>query len=182
MGWAGERSSPGERIRGYGDLLEWSLDAGVLSPGDADRLREEAAADAEFRRRALGRAWSLRQALHDVLRAIARREAAADVSVTRFNAALQELPPHFILAAGGDGVALALPARSHPDPLHPILRSAMQLLGSPDLVLLRECADEHCGRLFLDLTKNASRRWCDMGTCGNRAKARRHLARRRGGA
>ena len=52
----------------------------------------------------------------------------------------------------------------------------MQIQGS--LERIRECPGQGtCGWLFLDLSKNASRRWCDMRVCGNRAKARRHYAR-----
>ena len=58
-------------------------------------------------------------------------------------------------------------------------RSAAELLTSPDLPLVRECAGYDCGWLFMDTTKNRSRRWCDMATCGNRAKGRRHYERRR---
>ena len=72
-----------------------------------------------------------------------------------------------------------MPVGPYPDLLRPVLRSALHLLSSPELARLRECAAERCGKLYLDHTKNASRRWCDMDTCGNRAKARRHQARRR---
>jgi len=40
-------------------------------------------------------------------------------------------------------------------------------------------ATDGCGWLFLDETRNRSRRWCSMKDCGNRAKARRHYRRRR---
>jgi predicted RNA-binding Zn ribbon-like protein len=39
---------------------------------------------------------------------------------------------------------------------------------------LAQCNGDTCGWLFLDLTKNLSRRWCDMKGCGNRAKVRRY--------
>ncbi|MBP6773850.1 MAG: CGNR zinc finger domain-containing protein, partial [Gemmatimonadaceae bacterium] len=47
-----------------------------------------------------------------------------------------------------------------------------------ELDRVRRCADTRCHRVFLDATKNGLRRWCDMGTCGNRAKAARHRAKR----
>src|SRR5262249_25485517 len=53
-----------------------------------------------------------------------------------------------------------------------IARSAAELLTSEDLTFVRECASYDCGWLFMDTTKNRSRRWCDMRTCGNRAKSR----------
>jgi|SRR5437867_4318252 len=59
----------------------------------------------------------------------------------------------------------------------PIVESAADALILGELQRVRRCADPRCGRVFYDGTKNAARRWCDMATCGNRAKAARHRAR-----
>lgn len=59
----------------------------------------------------------------------------------------------------------------------PIVESAADALILGELPRVRRCADPRCGRVFYDGTKNAARRWCDMATCGNRAKAARHRAR-----
>jgi predicted RNA-binding Zn ribbon-like protein len=59
----------------------------------------------------------------------------------------------------------------------PIVESAADSLIETELPRVRRCADPRCHRVFLDGTKNGLRRWCDMGTCGNRAKAARHRAR-----
>jgi predicted RNA-binding Zn ribbon-like protein len=53
--------------------------------------------------------------------------------------------------------------------------SAAQLLASEDRHRLKCCGE--CQRLFLDRSRNRSRRWCDMEVCGNRAKVRRHRAK-----
>jgi predicted RNA-binding Zn ribbon-like protein len=58
--------------------------------------------------------------------------------------------------------------------LIPIVESAADALISSELERVRRCADPRCGRVFQDETKNGRRRWCDMATCGNRAKAARH--------
>lgn len=62
-------------------------------------------------------------------------------------------------------------------PLWPVARSAADLLTSGQLGALCICAAERCDWLFLDASRNGSRRWCSMRTCGNRAKNRRHHAR-----
>ena len=54
--------------------------------------------------------------------------------------------------------------------------AALDLLRSDQLDRLKRCPADNCHWLFLDRTKNRSRRWCDMATCGNRAKARQHRA------
>lgn len=58
--------------------------------------------------------------------------------------------------------------------LIPIVESAADALILGELPRVRRCADPRCGRVFQDETKNGRRRWCDMATCGNRAKAARH--------
>lgn len=56
----------------------------------------------------------------------------------------------------------------------PIVESAADALILGELPRVRRCADTRCARVFYDSTKNGRRRWCDMATCGNRAKAARH--------
>lgn len=58
--------------------------------------------------------------------------------------------------------------------LIPIVESSADALILGELARVRCCADPRCGRVFQDETKNGRRRWCDMATCGNRAKAARH--------
>ena len=42
---------------------------------------------------------------------------------------------------------------------------------------LKRCADETCRRAFVDETRSRTRRWCDSGRYGNRARVRRHRSR-----
>jgi predicted RNA-binding Zn ribbon-like protein len=61
--------------------------------------------------------------------------------------------------------------------LWPLASSAIDLLTSEKLKKVRMCDAETCAWLFLDESRNHSRRWCDMKVCGNREKARRHYQR-----
>jgi predicted RNA-binding Zn ribbon-like protein len=61
----------------------------------------------------------------------------------------------------------------------PVVESAAASLVEQELARIRRCADARCPRVFLDSTRNGRRRWCDMATCGNRAKAARFRARER---
>jgi predicted RNA-binding Zn ribbon-like protein len=65
-------------------------------------------------------------------------------------------------------------------PLWMLAQAASDLLVSSDVELIKDCGDPTCRWLFLDVSKNHTRRWCDMKTCGNRMKARRHHARVQG--
>ena len=60
-----------------------------------------------------------------------------------------------------------------------VLVSAVELLSSPRRERIRSCGADDCLWLFLDTSRNGSRRWCDMNQCGNRTKARRFYQRRR---
>jgi len=53
------------------------------------------------------------------------------------------------------------------------------VLTGEALARVRECGGTACNWLFLDESRNRSRRWCSMESCGNRAKARRHYHRSR---
>ena len=93
---------------------------------------------------------------------------------------LEQAPARDALSARDGGFAWAAGAPGTPlrRPLWPVLWSAADLLTSDRLARVRSCGDPRCGWLFLDTSRNRSRRWCDMADCGNRAKARRHYARR----
>jgi predicted RNA-binding Zn ribbon-like protein len=66
--------------------------------------------------------------------------------------------------------------------LWPVARAAAELLVAGDLSRIGQCAGEECQWLYVDTSRNHSRRWCDMNDCGNRAKARRHYHRVRSAA
>jgi predicted RNA-binding Zn ribbon-like protein len=66
-----------------------------------------------------------------------------------------------------------------PYPLGQIAESAVQLLLSNEIQLLRQCGDEYCGWLFLDRSQGRRRKWCSMRDCGNRAKVRRFFRKKR---
>ena len=129
-------------------------------------------------------ARELREALYRIFTAHAdgRDPAAEDLAL--LNRALALAMPHLQLSARAgtfawewDEDALDLHRL-----LWPVARSAADLLTSDDLVRVRECAGEHCNWLFIDRSKNNSRRWCDMQDCGNVAKVRRYRSRKQAGA
>lgn len=64
-------------------------------------------------------------------------------------------------------------------PLWRLAEETAALLTSPDFSRVRQCAADDCSYLFVDTSRTGKRRWCDMATCGNRAKARRHSSRKR---
>jgi predicted RNA-binding Zn ribbon-like protein len=170
-----------EYLTSYADLVAWSQHAGILSDEQARDLLSQAERHPELAVAALARAITVREALHHLFVAVATGKVITEDDVAVLNAALADALAHLRLHAEGQGFAwtweIAGAALDHM--LWPILRSAAELLTSQRLGRVRECAGDPCGWLFLDTSKNGSRRWCDMAGCGNRAKARRHYTRQR---
>jgi predicted RNA-binding Zn ribbon-like protein len=155
-----------EFLRGYDDLLAWSGfgdDAGTVDP--------DTAADVH------ARALVLRDGLHGLFAAVAAGRQPAGQHVEAVNAASRALQTRPQLDADLNISWTGTPDR----PLGPVLASAAELLRHGPLDRLRECPgpDGACGWLFLDRTRNRSRRWCSMDVCGNPAKMRARAARRR---
>jgi predicted RNA-binding Zn ribbon-like protein len=129
------------------------------------------------------RAVALREAIYHLFSATAAGRMPRRVDVETLNKYLPRAlaGPH-LRAGDAPGAGFTLGWAETSDDLDgcllPVVRSAAALLTSPELSRVGECADDRgCGYLFYDETRNRSRRWCDMGSCGNRAKARRHAGK-----
>jgi predicted RNA-binding Zn ribbon-like protein len=60
-----------------------------------------------------------------------------------------------------------------------VARHAIELLNSPDVPLLKECANPECTRIYLDRSRGMRRQWCGMESCGNKIKASAYRARKK---
>ena len=107
------------------------------------------------------------------------QEAIRRPDLAALNAALSKVLANACLVPAEDGFAWAWGGEDAAlrRVLWPIVRSAAELLTSDKLDRVGQCAGDSCGWLFLDTSRNRSRRWCEMEHCGNRAKARRHYRR-----
>lgn len=177
MSWRGA-ARPTELVADFGDLLGWAGEAGLLGGATARRLAAAARKEPAAAARALAKAVALREALHEIFApAAAGDEGAAALGV--LNRCLAK-PRRLRLARGAGGYRWDGEGAAPFDfVLAPIAWSAAELLASPQAARVRRCEDEGCGWLFLDLSRNQRRRWCQMSSCGNRAKARRHYRRHR---
>ena len=166
---------PSEHLGSYGDFLAWAEQAGATTARAARGLRRAAAARRAQARQVLADAIRLREALYRVFAAAAtgRTPRAPDLAIV--NAALPAAFERSRLVPSQGGFTLAAGVREDDlaAPLTPVVRSAVDLLVSPEADRVRTCAATACAWLFLDTTKNRARRWCDMKTCGNREKVRR---------
>jgi predicted RNA-binding Zn ribbon-like protein len=169
-----------EHLAGYSDLVAFAEQSKLLSPKLAGTLRARANRNRSEARNAFRKSIVLREALYRVFSAIAAANSARPDDVERISDSAVEALGHRRLArfnddyrwewqsSGGDLLDRVL---------WPIAESAASLLISDDRAAIRECGAPDCEWLFLDHSRNGSRRWCDMKSCGNRQKARRHYLR-----
>jgi len=167
------RNGPPDRLDELDLFLAWAVDRGLADAAAARRFASGPAPGF------LDRARALREALYRIFAARIGHEAPAAGDLARLERELAEtLSGLRFVASGGDfRWTLAGPPQRPDDLLRPIAASAADLLVSDQLDRLKECSSQTCSWLFLDESRNHSRRWCDMADCGNRAKARRFYRR-----
>ncbi|BDG04876.1 CGNR zinc finger domain-containing protein [Anaeromyxobacter oryzae] len=179
--------SPKEHLHAYADLVAFARQAGALDDRRARALMAEARrrpADADA---ALRDALAVREALYRIFLARTRGGAPAADDVARISSAVGRALAHRRLDPRDAGFALGWdePGDALDAPLWPVMASAAEVLTSgADLARVRVCGlydSDECSWLFVDETRSGTRRWCSMKDCGNKAKARRHYRRTRGG-
>jgi predicted RNA-binding Zn ribbon-like protein len=173
---------PADRLPSPLALLDWCRDRGLCDADYAAELRRRWAARPREARAIHRRAITLREAIYRILRSRIRSEALPDNHLQTLNRMLAAAPRRVCLVPKGSGFGWSAGGRrtAPTDLLAPIAWSAADLLMGPRAQRVRQCADEKgCGWLFIDESRAGTRRWCSMGECGNRAKARRHYLRRK---
>ncbi len=182
--WGDRRRPESDKLRAYEDLLAFATQSQSLPRAAARRLAQRARRQPAAAAAALAAARALRDSLYELLAALAAGRRLPTGPLARFNAALPAALARLRLAARPPGLEWDWTDPGVPleAPQWPALGAAAELLTSPAAARVRECASETCTWLFLDRSRNGSRRWCDMKGCGNRAKARRHYRRRRAAA
>jgi len=160
----------------YPALVGWSRHAGVLD----DKAAKALLARAQGNRRAADASPRRREAMHRFLTAVTHNRDGDGADLALINAGLAEATPHARIVAAEGGFAWHWDEEPALDRmLWPIVRSAAELLTAADRRRIKQCPGRDCGWLFLDISKNGSRRWCEMEVCGSRAKARAYYARKR---
>ena len=171
---------PEESLNSYADLVAWGEAAGLVPAESAERLRRLEVEQPGDATREYHFAIQVREALYHIFSNRYAGTPIPEADLAVLNSVVRDAMAHLQLtpAAGefrwewtakGNGTNLILWS---------VARSAAELLTSDKASRVRECEDDRgCGYLFIDQSKNHSRRWCSMESCGNRAKARRHYSR-----
>jgi len=172
--------APVERLTDYAALLRFARESQLL---DAHRARQLARVTPAAAERAMRSARELREALAGALYARLDGRSPPPAALRTLERHLHRAGRHRELRwePGARGAALSwgrgrFEARAEL-PVWLLAQSAGELLMSEELERVRACDADSCRWLFLDTSRNHTRRWCDMKVCGNRMKARRFQAR-----
>ncbi len=172
-----------EYLNSYADFVSWSRQAGLLDDSTADALLRSAARQTDESVAALRRALVLRESIYRIFAALASDELPQTSDLDHLNTELSTHLGRLRVVSSKKGFNWTWKTETDDDleqPLGPIARSAGELLTSPHLLEhVRQCGGDRCGWLFVDATKNHSRRWCVMSECGNVAKVRRFRMKNR---
>lgn len=169
---------PVEKLPTLDSALDFFVDRGVIHAEGANRVRAQTAESEAVQARDLARVHLVRTALRDVAHAVSEQRAPDAASLETINRALHARQVIELVPAR-DGVSVD--HRHVGDPID----DALARLADPFVYELTEghperiktCASDTCDWVFYDTSRTLRRRWCDMATCGNRAKAARHRAR-----
>ncbi len=166
-----------EHLQNYADLISFANQSGLLSAKRAADLHSYTQQHDSEARQSFREGIVLREALYRAFSGIAQGRVAEAADLVMISDFAAEALQHRYLAGTNHGYRWEW----RPTAKNPLGRiawtaaqSAADLLTSDELKLVRFCEAPDCEWLFLDRSRNRSRRWCDMTSCGNRQKARRH--------
>jgi len=172
------QAGPEELLASYDDLLRFASQSGLLTGPQAKKLKRLDASPAE-RAEVLREVKELRETLAAIAYAQLDGQDPSASALVTLEGYFKQASLHRHLTAHQlrpvwswrslDCQVMA--------PLWLLAQSTVDFLLSEGASELRCCASETCRWLFLDASKNQTRRWCDMKVCGNRMKARRFYAR-----
>jgi predicted RNA-binding Zn ribbon-like protein len=170
-----------EHVQTYADVVDFVRLAGLLKPAEAKRLIAAAEAHPERATQIHRRAVALREATFRAYDRVIQQKEPAREDMELISREAADAMAHAQMLRTADGWEWGW---SETDvlarPLWPIARAALDVLtNAPERQLLRQCSDDTCAWLFVDRTKNHSRRWCDVNTCGSRNRVREFRQRRK---
>jgi predicted RNA-binding Zn ribbon-like protein len=166
-------------------LFRFARWAGIFDDGELALMRQRAEESPVQAQRALERAKVAREAMYRSLFAAANHQQAAPPDVALLNDTVAEAQAQVRLAPTAEVGRYEWRWKNATPQFDMVLwaaaRSAAELLTSDELKKVKSCPGEGCAYLFMDLSRNGKRRWCEMDVCGNRNKVKRFRQSRQGG-
>ena len=175
-----ESGAPTEHLTTPDAAFDWIASRDVVHRSLLDDARKRVSRDDAVAERVLARIKRVRDALRKVAYAVAENRPAPGPALSEVNRALRareiiELEP------AADGIRVGHRHVGDPvdDALARLAQPVVQAIATGHEDRIRICANDECRWIFFDESPTGRRRWCDMSTCGNRAKAARHRARKK---
>ena len=165
-----------DHIRDLPLLLTWARNVKVLSDSQHEELAAFARSQPTAAAAGLRRAHALRRTLQAVFGATADGQPVPEQAWHDLRRSIAEAIAHADLTAEHDQVRLAWDVASLDAVTWPVAYAAHELLTGDRLGRVKRCAA--CPWLYVDQSKNSSRRWCAMDDCGKHEKMRRYVERR----
>jgi predicted RNA-binding Zn ribbon-like protein len=173
LDWRFRKDGSEELLKSYDDLLRFTEQSGILKPAQVRQLRHAAGGQA------LKGCIELREAIADILYARFEGRHPPAEALGTVERLVQAAHLQRQLRWKEDRLEWNWRENSAELPLWALSLSASDLMFSDAVHRVRACDNPECRWLFLDTSKNHTRRWCDMKVCGNRMKARRFKAQRK---
>ncbi len=173
---------PLEMLFNYEGLLSWTKRVGLLRDEQMQVLTRKAANQPREANVIFAKSRDLREALYRIFVTQTKGKSPAEGDLSILNSALTQATNgvQVVRHSGKFEWQWNFDENALEAPLWILALSAVNLMTSENYQWVGQCADEDgCGWLFVDTTKNHSRRWCDINDCGNRAKQRRYQKRTR---
>ena len=169
---------PYEYLTDYEQIVAWGQRVEILSEELALRLIKRGRANSLAADSAYDAILEFRETLFRLLAASLANEPPLAQDMSRLNHAIENAASQYVVEPADTGYQWRLPDRLD-GMLWSVIWPAADLLTSDQLSNVKMCEADGCGWLFLDTSRNQSRRWCSMESCGNRAKAKRHYKKTR---
>jgi predicted RNA-binding Zn ribbon-like protein len=163
---------PVEYLTDYDALVAWSRRVGTLSEAEAAALRARAATEPAAAESVTRRVRRRREQLYALLAGIASGRPADPALLDAARRWHGEAVEAGVLHQEAGRIVLSWRDERLDRPAWPLYGAAWDLLTGPALQRCKMCPADGCGWLFLDRSKNGSRRWCSMDGCGARMKMR----------
>ena len=178
-GWTSSNTLREDKLERYSDLVRWAQLAGSIGAAEARAIAGAARRHPAQAAKVLSRAAALRRALYGLLKNALDGSQAAPSHLVLLSRELSIARQHQKLSPADRRFDWKWdrPRRALDSILWRVCQSAADLLTSPELAQVRRCGGPDCGWIFLDTSRNHSRRWCDMKDCGNLSKVRRFRER-----
>jgi predicted RNA-binding Zn ribbon-like protein len=168
-----------EFLPSYDHLLAWCWRTGLITETQIERLYTTAQQQTVAAQAAWQFALEVREMMYRIFSTFIAQSSFKSADLPQFNAVLSKLLPYLRLEARTDSCVWGW----EDDEQHlervllPIVTATADLLTSDKVKQVRQCPN--CGWLFLDTSRNHSRRWCSMEFCGSKMKSRRQYERKR---